>query len=132
MNKDCYIVEDLLALYHDGLLQDETVSWVDEHLKRCDHCQEIAQFSKEPIHPEHIQSTVNHDQMMAKIKLRLSIYQIIFVSISFLFAIKTSLLNNSFGFMLSYAILGMITYFFIKASRLSLQLLFAQFYLVFN
>ncbi|MBS4206928.1 zf-HC2 domain-containing protein [Bacillus sp. FJAT-50079] len=115
MNKDCSIVEDLLPLYHEGLLQDETVSWVDEHFKKCDHCREIAQISKQPIDPEQIQSTVNYDQMMEKIKLRLSIYQIIFVGISFLFAIKTSLLNESFGFILSYAILGAITYLFYKS-----------------
>lgn len=115
MNRDCFIAEDLLPLYNEGLLQDETDSWLEEHLKNCRQCSELADLSKEPLEKEIIDPTVDHDKMMGKIKLKLSIYQIIFVGISFFFAIKTSLLNESFGFILSYAVLGFITYLFYKS-----------------
>ncbi|MEK3888684.1 zf-HC2 domain-containing protein [Bacillus sp. FSL K6-3431] len=114
MNKDCFIAEDLLPLHNEGLLQEETAEWLESHLKSCPKCNELAQHSKEPVEKETITSTVNHDKMMGKIKLKLTIYQIIFVSISFFFAIKTSLLNDSFGFILSYTVLGLITYLFYK------------------
>lgn len=114
MNKDCSIAEDLMPLYNEGLLQDETVSWLEDHLKTCENCRDLAQLSKEPVEKEPIDSTVNHDKMMGKIKLKLSIYQIIFVGLSFYFAIKTSLLNDSFGFILSYTVLGVLTFLFYK------------------
>lgn len=114
MSKDCYIVEDLLPLYHEGLLQDETKEWVQQHIETCENCKELLALSKEDIEIEPIQSTVNHDAMMKKIQVKLSLYQIIFVGLSFYFAIQTSLLNNSFGFILSYTILGVITYVFYK------------------
>ncbi|MBO1003959.1 zf-HC2 domain-containing protein [Pseudogracilibacillus auburnensis] len=114
MNKDCFIAEDLMPLYNEGLLQDETASWLEAHLKTCRNCRELAHLSKEPVEKVAMESTVNHDKMMGKIKLRLSIYQIIFVGLSFFFAIKTSLLNDSFGFILSYTVLGVLTYLFYK------------------
>lgn len=114
MNKDCFIAEDLLPLYNESLLQEETAKWLESHLKNCQHCEELAKISKEPVEKKVITATVNHDKMMEKIKLKLSIYQIIFVGISFFFAIKTSMLNESFGFILSYTILGMVAYLFYR------------------
>ncbi|GIN90746.1 zf-HC2 domain-containing protein [Siminovitchia terrae] len=112
MNRDCYIVEDLLPLYHEGLIQAETTAWLEEHLKSCESCRELSNLSKDPVQKETIRSSVDNDQMFAKINLKLSVYQIIFVALSFFFAMKTSLLNESFGFILTYTILGFVTYFF--------------------
>ncbi|MCR2821191.1 zf-HC2 domain-containing protein [Lederbergia panacisoli] len=114
MNKDCVIVEDLLPLYNEGLLQDETTEWVEAHLEHCESCRELALLSKEPIEKENIHSTIDSENMIKKINLKLSIYQIIFIAISFIFAIKTSLLHESFGFILTYPILGLITYLFYR------------------
>lgn len=87
MNKDCPIVEDLLPLYNEELLQDETAKWVKAHLENCESCRELARLSKEPIEKEPIPSTIDPESMMKNIQLKLSIYQIIFVAISFIFAI---------------------------------------------
>ncbi|MBS4196033.1 zf-HC2 domain-containing protein [Lederbergia citri] len=114
MNKECSIVEDLLPLYNEGLLQDETTEWVEAHLEHCESCRELALLSKEPIETENITSTIDTENMIKKINLKLSIYQIIFVAISFIIAIKTSLLHESFGFILTYPILGLITFLFYK------------------
>ena len=38
MNKDCSIVQDLLPLYAEDLLREETKEYVDEHLAQCEAC----------------------------------------------------------------------------------------------
>ncbi|KRG14205.1 zf-HC2 domain-containing protein [Lederbergia galactosidilytica] len=114
MNNDCYIVEDLLPLYNEGLLQEETTHWVESHIKSCKGCQELASLSQEPIDQEPIHSSIDTEKMLRQIHLKLSFYQIILIAISFIFAMKTSLLNGSFGFILTYTILGLITYLFYK------------------
>ena len=39
MNKrDCFIAQDLLPLYYDGVCSDESKNFVEEHLKECENC----------------------------------------------------------------------------------------------
>ncbi|MBO0991706.1 zf-HC2 domain-containing protein [Bacillus sp. SD088] len=114
MDRDCYIVEDLLPLYNEGLLHEETARWLESHIQSCEHCQKLASLSQEPIEQEPIHSSLDNEKMLKKINLRLSFYQIIFIAISFILAMKTSLLNESFGFILTYTILGLITYLFYR------------------
>lgn len=129
MNKDCFIIEDLLPLYNEGLLQDETVEWLELHLDDCQNCQELVQLSKEPIEVEAINSSVDQDKMFKKINLKLSIYQIIFVGLSFFFAIKTSLLSESFGFILSYTVMGLVTYLFYRNFKIVIAIAFLPIFL---
>ncbi|WP_062108210.1 zf-HC2 domain-containing protein [Bacillus niameyensis] len=124
MNKDCYIVEDLLPLYNEGLLQEETTKWVEAHLKSCENCRDLASLSNEPLDKEPINSSIDNEKMMKKINFKIAFYQIIFVAISFIFAIKTSLLNESFGFILSYTVLGLITYLFYRRIYLVITIAF--------
>lgn len=112
MSSDCFIAEDLLPLYNEGLLQDETAVWLKDHLSSCDNCRGLEELSKEPIEKNALQSPVDNDKMFSKINLKLSVYQVIFVALSFFFAMKTSLHNESFGFILSFTVLGFVTYFF--------------------
>ncbi len=86
MNNDCYIVEDLLPLYNEGLLQEETTHWVESHIKSCKGCQELASLSQEPIDQEPIHSSIDTEKMLRQIHLKLSFYQIILIAISFIFA----------------------------------------------
>ena len=62
--------------------------------------------------------------MMSKISFRLSLYQIIFVGLSFFMAMRTTLLNDSFGFILSYTILGLLTYLFYKNLKIVIAITF--------
>lgn len=124
MNKDCYIAEDLLPLYNEGLLQDETAAWLEDHLESCDDCRELAKLSSEPVDNDVVHSSIDNDKMFAKINLKLSVYQILFVALSFFFAMKTSLLNESFGFILSYTVLGFVTYFFYQRLLIVLTIAF--------
>ncbi len=40
MNRECAIVEDLLSLYAEKMLSQETTAFVREHLERCPKCRE--------------------------------------------------------------------------------------------
>ncbi|HEY4554523.1 MAG TPA: zf-HC2 domain-containing protein [Bacillaceae bacterium] len=118
MNKGCFIAEDLLPLYQEGLLQPETAEWLEEHMKTCNGCRELGQLLRKPVEKETIVSESGPDKMMAKINFKLSIYQIIFVGMSFFMAIRTSILNESFGFILWYAVLGAVTYLFYRNMKI--------------
>src|SRR5690606_13886464 len=129
MNKDCFIAEDLLPLYNEGLLQDETVEWLESHLATCENCRELAEISKEPVAKEQIESTIDNEKMFRKINLKLSVFQMIFVGISFFFAIRTALLNESFAFILSYTILGLVTYLFYRSIIIVISITFIPIFL---
>ncbi|MCH1625635.1 hypothetical protein [Fredinandcohnia quinoae] len=116
------IIEDLLPLYNEGLLSEETTNWLEEQVKRNDDFQNLLKHTVEPLEKEAINTTIEHEKMMKRINRKLSIYQIIFVAISFFLAIKTSILNESFGFILWYAVLGLLTYLFYKDFKIVLYI----------
>lgn len=124
MAKDCFIVEDLLPLYSEGLLSAETEKWVKNHLESCSHCSNLEQKTGEPMTEEAIASPIQHEKMMSNITLKLTFYQMIFIGISFFLALKTALLNDSFGFILSYTVLGFVTYLFYKSFKLTIVIAF--------
>ncbi|EGK11261.1 hypothetical protein ACFQ40_16235 [Kroppenstedtia eburnea] len=108
------IVEDLLPLYNDGLLSEETTRWLEEEAKENAEIQQLVSQSQQPLPKVEIESRIDHEKMFKRIHRKLSIYQIIFVAISFFLAINTSILNESFGFILWYTVLGLVTYLFYK------------------
>jgi len=101
LSEDCPIVEDLLPLYKKQMLQAPTLIYVEQHLASCSHCQQL--FSSKPIQKEYI-----------PMKKTLSFFHIIFIVLSFMFAINSSLLGNQMGFVISYAIFGCLSYLFYK------------------
>jgi len=106
------IIEDLLPLYNEGLLSEETTTWLEEQIHENEDLQKLVNQTATPLLKEEIESPIQHDKIITKIKRRLALYQLIFVGLSFYFAIQTSLLNDSFGFTLWYAVLGLLTYLF--------------------
>ncbi|WP_096271227.1 zf-HC2 domain-containing protein [Paucisalibacillus globulus] len=129
--KECPIVEDLLPLYHEGLLKPETTEWVEEHLKSCPSCSALASISSEPILEDKIEPVVDHEKMMAKVTSKLTLYQLIFVGISFFLAIRTVIANENFGFILPYFILGLVIYLFYRTYRLVMLIAFLPVFLWF-
>ncbi|MFL0365607.1 zf-HC2 domain-containing protein [Pseudobacillus sp. 179-B 2D1 NHS] len=111
MNEKCAITQDLLPLYEEKLLQPQTKRFVDEHLQRCHECHQIAEQSQIPLAPK-VKTGLSSKKMIRKITLRVTSIQIFFVAIAFLLAMSTSLMNGSVGFVLTYTILGTITYLF--------------------
>ncbi|MFC4560018.1 hypothetical protein ACFO3D_17795 [Virgibacillus kekensis] len=109
-----HVVEDLLPLYQEGLLSEETTKWIEEQLEENDELGKLAQTLQMPLEKEEIPETTetDRDKMFKKINRKLSLYQIIFVALSFVIAIQTSLLNDSSGFILWYTVLGILVYLF--------------------
>lgn len=112
------IIEDLLPLYNEGLLSEETTKWFEKQVQQNPAYQKLIDASQRPLPKQEIRSPIDQEQMMKKIHRKLSIYQMIFVALSFFLAINTSLLNESFGFILWYAVLGMISYIFYKDMKM--------------
>lgn len=117
-NKVRYIIEDLLPLYNEGLLSEETTKWFEEQINGSEEYKQLVLASQSPLPKPAIPSPVDHERMLQRIKRKLAVYQLIFVAISFFLAINTSLLNESFGFILWYAVLGAVTYGFYKDMRM--------------
>ena len=53
MKLDCAIIEDLLPLYHEGMLSEQSKQAVDEHIKDCPSCsKELKQLRESPALPQ--------------------------------------------------------------------------------
>jgi hypothetical protein len=129
MDKKCFIVEDLLPLYNEQLLKEETKHWIEEHLRECESCCSLSKQVKRELPKENLSSSSDSNLILKKVNRRLSSYQIIFVALSFFFAVKTSMLNSSFEFVLWYTVLGLITYLFYKDVKIVFLLAFIPIFL---
>lgn len=123
MNINCSIVKDLLPLYEENLLSSETTAFLESHLEECEKCKKLHLSSIDNMKLP-VTDFMDSELMYKKINRKLSLYQIIFVALSFFLAINTSLMNNSFGFILWYPILGLITYLFYKDLKIVFYLSF--------
>src|SRR5690625_3432414 len=114
MENKCSIAEDLLPLYQEYLLQDETAKWLEEHFKSCEECAKLNQLSDESMADHDIPNTVDYQTMMSRATFKLSFYQLIILGISFFLAIRTVILEENFEFIMLYTIIGLVTYLFYK------------------
>lgn len=121
MNKDCAILQDLLPLYEEKLLYPETEEFIEEHLKSCQECRQIAKKSHIPL-PVEVEPSGSPEKMIKKITLRLTTVQIFFVTVAFVLAMGTTIMNDNAGFILTYAILGAITYLFYHSALVAVIL----------
>jgi hypothetical protein len=101
LSQECSIVEDLIPLYKKQKLQAPTIEFVEQHLTTCQQCQRLAH--SQPTQDEYL-----------PMKRTLSFFHIIFIVLSFMFAINSSLLGNQKGFVISYALFGCLSYLFYK------------------
>ncbi|MCH1627463.1 zf-HC2 domain-containing protein [Ferdinandcohnia quinoae] len=114
MNKNCTITQDLLPLYEEELLQPETKRFVDEHLQSCLECRHIVEQSQIPL-PSKVKPGGASKKMIRDITVKLTTIQIFFVAIAFIVAMSTTIMNDNSGFILTYAILGAVTYLFYRS-----------------
>lgn len=112
---DCRIVADLLPLYEEDLLHKETVEWMDVHLSKCEVCRMRAHESFADLPAAHIKPPKNASTMVKNVRSKLAVYQLLFVLLSFTFAMSTSLFADSFQFILSYFVLGLVTFYFYRS-----------------
>ncbi|MCM3671030.1 zf-HC2 domain-containing protein [Mesobacillus maritimus] len=118
MKKDCSITQDLLPLYEEELLQQETKQFVDEHLQSCQECRQIAEQSQISLAPK-VKPGLSSKKMIREVTMRVTTIQIFFVALAFLLAMSTSNMNGSVGFVLTYTLLGTITYLFYRSMILA-------------
>lgn len=87
-NKECSIVKDLLPLYIDHVVSQDTENFVKEHLEQCESCkkeydlllQEITLSSNIDLQKENI-------EILSKIKKKIKMKKILISIISILFTI---------------------------------------------
>ncbi|MFJ7951500.1 zf-HC2 domain-containing protein [Lysinibacillus sp. NPDC096418] len=101
MSQECSIVEDLLALYLKRTLQNDTLHFIENHIASCERCQQLASAQPPP-------------SQKRPMKRTLTFFHLVFIVLSFMFALNSSLLGNNFSFIVSYAIFGCLTYLFYK------------------
>lgn len=124
MTIECSIVQDLLPLYEEGLVQPETKLWMEEHLRTCTHCNEELDLSTATIEVEIFKPMQTSEQMHKKVQLKLTIFQIVFVALSFLLAMNTNMISGSFAFIITYFLLGFVTFLFYRSWWLSIVISF--------
>lgn len=121
--KDCHLVEDLWPLYEEGLVQHETKEWIEQHLQQCERCQQLHAMELEKIAVPPTKLAV--EKTIANATLKLHIYQLLFVILSFVFAMSTSMfVNQGFHFILSYFVLGVVVFYFYQSWLLTLVIAF--------
>ena len=118
--KDCKIIEDLLPLYEEGLVQSETATWITQHIDTCDECKNLLHMATRDFTSDSILPSKAAATMIKQTNRKLAFYQIIFVALSFLLAISTSLLNESFNFIATYFLLGFVTFYFYRSSFITI------------
>ncbi|MEC1241472.1 hypothetical protein P9B40_19170 [Bacillus paralicheniformis] len=128
-DKERSVFNDLLPLYHEGLLSKESAEWIEEAAENDEELQRLLEMTEAELPKEHIESSVHESQMFKRINRKLSLYQLMFTAISFFLAIHTSLLNESFGFILWYAVLGLAVYLFYRDMKLVILLSFAPIFI---
>lgn len=132
MNKyEKYIIQDLLPLYEEDLLSDETKEWLDMKLEEKQEYKLLLQKLQKPLEKGDIPEVTDADRekMFKKIHRKLTIYQFIFVAISFILSIQTALLNDSFGFIPSYTVLGFVVYLFYSNMKMVFLLSFVPIFI---
>lgn len=70
MKKDCNIIRDILPLYIEGMVSDDTSAFVEEHLTHCPACQEELAKLKVPTETEKMQSAAHEKDASPLKKLR--------------------------------------------------------------
>lgn len=101
MSQECSIVEDLLPFYLKRTLQNDTMRFIENHIASCESCQQLTSAQPPP-------------SQKRPMKLTLTFFHLVFIVLSFMFALNSSLLGNNLSFIVSYAIFGCLTYLFYK------------------
>ncbi|MBQ7999692.1 MAG: zf-HC2 domain-containing protein [Ruminococcus sp.] len=127
---NCNIIRDLIPLYIDGCLSDESIELVEEHLELCDECKGLLRLMKASEPVQEVTERISSDESIKRVSVwKASILQAVLQLLSFLLIVfgvtieaSDSDINNGFwatglivpatGFMLS-----IINWYFIRLYR---------------
>lgn len=66
MSKECSIVKDLLPLYVEDMVSEETATFIEEHLQTCIKCKELFDSMKESNNEIIIENEISEDAKVIK------------------------------------------------------------------
>lgn len=89
-NNKCKIVQDLLPNYIEKLTSNETSEFINEHLKKCDECNEIYKQMDINLESNIEKSTQREINFFKKYKKRLFLFKLIIISILIIFITITA------------------------------------------
>ena len=52
MKNDCSVVKDLIPLYEEGLVSEETKEFIDEHCQSCENCKNLLENLAKSYHEQ--------------------------------------------------------------------------------
>ena len=120
----CTIIEDLYPLYEEGLVHEHTATFIEEHLKSCSQCSSRFIGKQSELNAPIEKSKVSAAVSVKKTQSKLAVYQLLLMLLSFYFAMTTNLFAESFGFILTYFILGLVTFLFYRSWLLTFLIAF--------
>ena len=120
----CTIIEDLYPLYEEGLVHEDTATFIEEHLKDCSQCSSRLLGKQTELTAPVEKSKVSAAVSVKKTQSKLAVYQLLLMLLSFYFAMATNLFEESFGFILTYFILGLVIFLFYRSWLLTLLISF--------
>ena len=126
----CTIIEDLYPLYEEGLVHEHTATFIEEHLKSCSQCSSSFIGKQLELNAPVEKSKVSAAVSVKKTQSKLAVYQLLLMILSFYFAMTTNLFAESFGFILTYFILGLVTFLFYRSWLLTLLIAFLPVFLI--
>lgn len=91
MRNECNIIRDILPLYVEDMVSEDTASFVEEHLENCAECRKIAAEMKEPAEPADLYkhgmtSYVNEAAPLKLVKRKLRRKRLLTILLSFIVA----------------------------------------------
>lgn len=120
----CTIIEDLYPLYEEELVHEDTATFIEEHLKSCSECSNRLLNKQSKLTAPVEKSKVSAAVSVKKTQSKLAVYQLLFMLLSFYFAMTTNLFTESFDFILTYFILGLVIFLFYRSWLLTLLIAF--------
>ena len=120
----CKVVEDLYPLYEENLVQLDTVQFIEQHLAACSTCSAHLLGKHTEIQAPIKKPKVSAAISVKKTQSKLAIYQLLITILSFYFAMTTNVYSESFGFILTYFILGLVLFLFYRSWLLSCLIAF--------
>ena len=87
MNTKCGIIRDLLPLYVEGVVSEESRQLIEEHLAECADCREYLKLLQEDLPEAETASFADETASLRKIKRKIAINRILIVMVTLGFAI---------------------------------------------
>lgn len=86
--KDCKIVRDLLPSYIDGLTNEETNQYVEEHLKQCNECTNVLENMEKLLGTENTDKNSKEVKYIKKYNNKMKILKITLLAILLIFVLS--------------------------------------------